>query len=199
MSIPGGILVSYARRARVGHRAGCRQGRRPLGGPRWRTAARSVFNYCNSCFSASPALGSLTYLDPASANPRIVEIEGRTGRRVAAVTVPRLEAQGTVPDSRLVATYVESAGLFAQLIDPKSGRVSALPAGPSNVGCIATTPSFTPDSHLMAIGDGCVHVAVWDLRNGRLQRTVRLPEPHRRLTPAVAGRRMNRELRQLWS
>jgi WD40 repeat protein len=28
----------------------------------------------------------------------------------------------------------------------------------------------------MAIGDGCVHVAVWDLRSGRLQRTIMLPE-----------------------
>lgn len=138
--------------------------------------AGSVFNYCNSCFAASPALGWLTYLDPASANPRIVEIEGRTGRRVAAVTVPRLEAQGVVPDGRLVATYVDSAGLFAQVIDPQSGRIRALPAGPSNVGCIATTPSVTPDSRLMAIGDGCVHVAVWDLRSGRLQRTIMLPE-----------------------
>jgi WD40 repeat protein len=138
--------------------------------------AGSVFNYCNSCFAASPQLGWLTYPDPASASPRIVEIEGRTGRRVAAVTVPRLEAQGVLPDGRIVATYVESGQLFAQVIDPRTGRVRALPPGPSSVGCFATTPSFTPNGHLMAIVDGCTHVVVWDLRSGQVRRALVLPE-----------------------
>jgi WD40 repeat protein len=138
--------------------------------------AGSVFNYCNSCFAASPQLGWLTYLDPASAKPRIVEIEGRTGRRVAAVTVPRLEAQGVAPDGQIVATYVEGGQLLAEVIDPQSGRVHALPPGPSSVGCFATTPSFTPDSHLMAIVDGCTQVVVWDLRRAQVRRTIVLPE-----------------------
>ena len=138
--------------------------------------AGSVFNYCNSCFAASPELGWLTYPDPASANPRIVEIEGRTGRRVAAVTVPRLEAQGVAPDGRIVATYVESNQLFAEVIDPRSGRVRVLPPSPSSVGCFATTPSFTPDGQLMAIVDGCTHVVVWGLRSGQVRRTVLLSE-----------------------
>lgn len=138
--------------------------------------AGSVFNYCNSCFAASPELGWLTYPDPASASPRIVEIEGRTGRRVAAVTVHRLEAQGVAPDGRIVATYVESGQLFAQVIDPRSGHVRAFAPGASSVGCFATTPSFTPDGHLMAIVDGCTHVVVWDVRTGQVRRTVLLPE-----------------------
>jgi WD40 repeat protein len=138
--------------------------------------AGSVFNYCNSCFAASPALGWLTYPDPASANPRVVEIEGRTGRRVAAVTVPRMEAQGVLPDGRIVATYVEPNGLFANVIDPRSGSVHALPHGPTSIGCIATTPSFTPNGHLMVIVDGCIHVDVWDLQTSRVRRTIVLPD-----------------------
>jgi WD40 repeat protein len=138
--------------------------------------AGSVFSYCSSCFAASPQLRWLTYLDPASASPRIVEIEGRTGRRVAGATVPRLEAHGVAPDGRMVAAYVDSEKLFSQVIDPESGRVRALPAGPSDIGCIANTPSFTPDSRLMTIADGCVHIVVWDLRSGRILRSILLPE-----------------------
>ena len=139
--------------------------------------ADSVFNSCNSaCFSASPQLGRLTYLDPRSASPRIVEIDGRTGRLVAAVTVPRLDAQGVAPDGRIVAAYVDGDRLFARVIDPRSGRVRDLPPGQSSDGCAATTPSFTPDSRLMAIVDGCIHVVVWDLRSGRVKRTIVLPD-----------------------
>ena len=49
-------------------------------------------------------------------------------------------------------------------------------AGQSSLGCGATTPSFTPDGRLMAIVDGCIHVVVWDLRTGRVTRTVVLPD-----------------------
>jgi WD40 repeat protein len=115
-------------------------------------------------------------VDPRSATPRIVEIAGRTGRRVAAVTVPRLDAQGVAPDRRIVAAYVEEGRLFARVIDPRSGRVQDLPSGESSPGCAASTPSFTPDSRLMAIVDGCIHVVVWDLRSGRVKRTIVLPD-----------------------
>ncbi len=139
--------------------------------------ASSVFNFCTSaCFAASPSLGWLTYLDPTSAAPRIIEINGRTGRRAAAVTVPRLDAEGVAPDGRMVAAYVDGNRLFAEVIDPRSGRIHALQPGESSYGCAATTPSFTPDSRLMAIVDGCVHVAVWDLRTGRVRRTILLPD-----------------------
>jgi class 3 adenylate cyclase/WD40 repeat protein/energy-coupling factor transporter ATP-binding protein EcfA2 len=137
----------------------------------------SVFNTCNSaCFAASPGLGWLTYLAPTSATPRIVEIEGRTGRPVAAVTVPRLDAEGVAPDGRIVAAYVDGDRLFARVIDPHSRRGRNLQPGESSEGCAATTPSFTPDSRLMAIVDGCIHVVVWDLRTGRVDRTAVLPD-----------------------
>jgi WD40 repeat protein len=138
--------------------------------------AGSVFNYCTSCFTGSPQLHWLTYVDPASATPRIVEIQGQTGRHVAAVTVPHLDAQGVAPDGRIVATYDQGGRLFAQLIQPGSGQVRDLPSSNSNAGCIATTPSFTPDERLMAIVDGCVHLAAWDLRTGSVKRTIVLPE-----------------------
>ncbi len=139
--------------------------------------AGSVFNTCNSaCFAISPGLGWLTYLDPLSASPRIVEIEGRTGQRVAAVSVPRLDAQGVAPDGRIVAAYVNGDRLFARIIDPRSGRIRDLPSGQSSDGCAATTPSFTPDGRLMAVVDGCIHLVVWDLRSGRIRQTVVLPD-----------------------
>jgi WD40 repeat protein len=115
-------------------------------------------------------------VDPTSPSPRIVEIEGRTGRFVAAETVPRLDAQGAAPDGRIVAAYVDGGQLFARVIEPRSGRVRALRPGESSPGCSATTPSFTPDSRLMAIVDGCIHVVVWDLRSGRVMRTIVLPD-----------------------
>lgn len=139
--------------------------------------AGSVFNTCNSaCFAASPGLGWLTYLDPRSTTPKIIEIEGRTGRRVAAVTVARLDAQGVAPDGRIVVAYVDGSRLFARIIQPRSGRASDLTPGASSAGCAATTPSFTPDSRLVAVVDGCTHVVVWDLRTGRVMRTVTLPD-----------------------
>jgi class 3 adenylate cyclase/WD40 repeat protein/energy-coupling factor transporter ATP-binding protein EcfA2 len=139
--------------------------------------AGSVFNTCNSaCFAASRQLRWLTYLDPGSASPRIREIEGETGRLVATVTVPRLDAQGVAPDGRIVAAYVDGDRLFARVLEPGSGRARDLPPGISSHGCAATTPSFTPDSRLMAIVDGCIHVVVWDLRSGRVERTVQLPD-----------------------
>ena len=137
----------------------------------------SVFNTCNSaCFAASGQLEWLTYLDPGSVRPRIVELDGRSGRRVASVTVPRLDAQGVGSDGRIVAAYVDDGRLLAQLIDPRTGRARALETAPSSPGCAATTPAFTPDSRLMAIIDGCIGLAVWDLRSGRVVRTVLLPD-----------------------
>jgi class 3 adenylate cyclase/WD40 repeat protein/energy-coupling factor transporter ATP-binding protein EcfA2 len=139
--------------------------------------AASIFNTCNAaCFAASPGLRWLTYLDPTSPQPRIVEIEGETGRRVAAVTVPRLDAEGVAPDGQIVAAYVDDGRLYAQVIDPRTRRARDLQPGASSDGCAATTPSFTPDSRLMAIVDGCIHVVVWDLRTGKVKRTVLLPD-----------------------
>jgi WD40 repeat protein len=138
--------------------------------------AGGVFNYCASCFSATPGFRLLTYLDPSSKAPRVIEIEGQTGRRLAAVTVPRMEAQGVVPDGAIAAAYVEGDRLQAELIDPRTGAVTHLEPGATEAGCIAGTPSFTPDGSLMAIGDGCVHVDVWNLRTGRLRRSIVLQE-----------------------
>jgi class 3 adenylate cyclase/WD40 repeat protein/energy-coupling factor transporter ATP-binding protein EcfA2 len=139
--------------------------------------AASVFATCNSaCFAASPQLRWLTYLKPGTAGFRIREIEGRTGRPVATVTVPRLDAQGVAPDGRIVAAYVDGDRFFARVIEPRSGREQDLPSSASSDGCAATTPSFTPDSRLMASVDGCVHVVVWDLRSGRVKRTIKLPD-----------------------
>ncbi|MEA2168014.1 MAG: hypothetical protein QOF76_1314 [Solirubrobacteraceae bacterium] len=139
--------------------------------------AGSVFAACNTaCVAASPQLRWLTYLDPDSASPRIVELDGRTGHRVATVAVPRLDAQGVAPDGRIAAAYVDGDRFFARLIDPRTGQARDLPAGTSSDGCAATAPSFTPDSALMASADGCTHVVVWDLRTGRVRRTIELPD-----------------------
>ena len=139
--------------------------------------AASVFATCNSaCFAASPQLRWLTYLRPGQAGYRIREVEGRTGRRVASVTVPRLDAQGVAPDGRIAAAWVDGNRFLAQIIDPRSGRTRDLPAGRSSDGCAATTPSFTTDSRLMASVDGCLNVVVWDLRSGRVRRTIDLPD-----------------------
>jgi WD40 repeat protein len=139
--------------------------------------ARSVFHTCNSaCFAASPQLRWLTFLDPTSAKFTIRKIEGRTGRLVATVTVPRLDTQGVAPDGRIVAAYVDGDRFFARVIDPRSGRIRDLPPSESSDGCAATTPSFTPDSRLMASVDGCTHVVVWNLQSGRVKRTIELPD-----------------------
>src|SRR5207247_2623990 len=115
-------------------------------------------------------------VDPGPANFRIREVEGRTGRLVATVTVPRLDAQGVAPDGRIVAAYVDGNRFFARVIDPRSGRGRDLPSSVSSDGCAATTPSFTSDSRLMASVDGCTHLVVWDLRSGRVKRTIELPD-----------------------
>jgi class 3 adenylate cyclase/WD40 repeat protein len=139
--------------------------------------ATTVFNFCSSaCFSNTPYMGRLAYLDPNSASPRIIEIDGRTGQRVAAVTVPRVDAEGVAPDGTIVPAFVDRGRLFAFAIDPRTGARRALSSAPSSGGCAATTPAFTPDGRLMAIVDGCVHVAVWDLRSGRVVRTAVLPD-----------------------
>lgn len=139
--------------------------------------ASNVFNTCNSaCFAATPQLGLLTYLEPAAGTSRIREIEGRTGRLVATVTVPRLDAQGVAPDGRIVAAHVDGGRLFARVIDPRSARARDLQPGESSAGCTASTPSFTPDGRLLAVVDGCINVVVWDLRSGRVKRTIVLPD-----------------------
>lgn len=139
--------------------------------------AGSVFGSCNSaCFSASPQLGRLTYLVPGAATPRIRELDGRTGRVVATVTAPRLDAQAVAPDGRIAVTYVDGGRLHARLFDPRTRRARELPAAASTDLCIATAPSFTPDGRLMAVVDGCLHLAVWDTCSGRLLRTIFLPD-----------------------
>jgi WD40 repeat protein len=95
---------------------------------------------------------------------------------VAAVTVPRVDAEGVAPDGTIVPAFVDRGRLFAFAIDPRTGARRALSSAPSSGGCAATTPAFTPDGRLMAIVDGCVHVAVWDLRSGRVVRTAVLPD-----------------------
>ncbi len=139
--------------------------------------AGSPFNTCaTACFAASPQLRWLTYLDTNSAGFTIRELDGRTGRVVASANVNRLDAQGVAPDGRIVATYVNGNRLFARIIDPGRARTQDLPPSISSDGCAATTPSFTPDSRLMAIVDGCIHVTVWDLRRGVVKRTIVLPD-----------------------
>jgi WD40 repeat protein len=139
--------------------------------------ATRVYEACSSlCFAASPGLRWLTYLDPAAAGFRIREIEGRTGRRVGTVTVPRLDAQGVAPDGRIVAAYVNGDRFFARIIDPRTGRARNLEPSESSDGCAATAPSFTPDSRLMAVGDGCLNVVVWNLETGKVERAIKLPD-----------------------
>jgi class 3 adenylate cyclase/WD40 repeat protein/tRNA A-37 threonylcarbamoyl transferase component Bud32/energy-coupling factor transporter ATP-binding protein EcfA2 len=168
----GGNLILVGDRGEIVDRGSGAVVRRFPGFP-----VESVFNTCNSaCFATSPGLRRLTYLDPRSPTPRIVEIDGRTGRRLATLPVPRLDAQGVAPDGRIVAAYVDHARLFAEVIAPGSRRLRTLQPARSSDGCAATTPSVTPDSRLMAIVDGCIHVTVWDLRSGRLKRTIELPD-----------------------
>ncbi len=139
--------------------------------------ATRVLEGCSSlCFGASPQLRRLTYLDPGSAGFRIREIAGRTGRPLATVTVPRLDAQGVAPDGRIVAAYVNGDRFFARVIDPRTGRARDLQPSDSSDGCAATTPSFTPDSRLMAIVDGCLNVVVWNLKSGAVKRAIELPD-----------------------
>lgn len=139
--------------------------------------ATSIFNSCNSaCFAASPGLRRLTYVVPGAATPTIRELDGQTGRPIAAVRVARLDAQGVAPDGTIVAAYDDRDQLFARAIDPATGRVRNLPPGQSSDGCAATTPTFTPDSRLMAIVDACLHVVVWNLQTGRIVRTIALPD-----------------------
>ncbi|HMC70396.1 MAG TPA: WD40 repeat domain-containing protein, partial [Mycobacteriales bacterium] len=168
----GRDLVLVGDRGEILDRSTVRVVRRFAGFP-----SGSVFSTCNSaCFATSTGLRWLTYLDPASQSPRIVEINGRTGARVAAVTVPRLDAQGVAPDGRVAAAYVDGDRLFARIIDLRSGGTRVLPTAQSSDGCTATTPSFTPDGSVMAIVDGCIHVVVWDLRSGQIKRTIVLPD-----------------------
>jgi WD40 repeat protein len=138
--------------------------------------ASSVFQTCGpGCVATSPELGWLTYLDPSSASPRIVELHGRTGQLAGAADVARLDSQGVAPDGQVVTGYADGDQLFAEVIDPRSGHMRALQTAASSDGCGATTPSFTPDSSLVAIDDGCIHLVVWELRSGRIVRTITLP------------------------
>jgi WD40 repeat protein len=135
------------------------------------------FNSCAAaCFAASPRLRWLTYLDTNSKGFTIRKLDGRTGRVVASPTVNRLDSQGVTPAGRIVATYVNGNRLFARIIDPGRGHTQDLPSSPSSDGCAATTPSFTPQSRLMAIIDGCIRVTVWDLWRGVVKRTIVLPD-----------------------
>jgi class 3 adenylate cyclase/WD40 repeat protein/energy-coupling factor transporter ATP-binding protein EcfA2 len=139
--------------------------------------AGNAFNTCaTACFAASPQLRWLTYLDTHRAGFTIRELDGRTGRIVASADVKRLDAQGVAPDGRIIAAYVNGDRLSANVIDPRARRVTGLPSSASSDGCAATTPSFTPDSRLMAIVDGCIHVTVWDLRRSVIKRMIVLPD-----------------------
>jgi class 3 adenylate cyclase/WD40 repeat protein len=168
----GRALVLVGARGELVERATGRAVRRFAGFP-----VASVFNTCNSaCFSASPGLGWLTYVDPASATPRIVELAGRTGRRAGAITVPRLDAQGVAPDGRVAVAWVNDGRLFAELGDVRTGTVRRLPTGTSSAGCAAGQPSFSADARLLAVVDSCLHLVVWDVRARRIVRTVALPD-----------------------
>jgi len=134
------------------------------------------FTTCSSCFSATPGLGLLTYLDPNSKEPRVIEIEGLTGRQVAAVNVQRLEAQGVAPDGNIAADYVEDDRLQVELFNQHDGSVRQFQTGPTETGCTSGKPSFSANGSLMAISDGCVHVDVWDVATGRLLRAITLTE-----------------------
>ena len=115
-------------------------------------------------------------MDPNSKAPRVIEIEGRTGRRIGGVVVNRLESQGVAPDGDIATDYVEDDRMGAQIIDPHDGAVRRLVPGTTETGCTAGAPSFTADGSLMAISDGCVHLDIWDVRSGRVLRTITLPE-----------------------
>jgi class 3 adenylate cyclase/WD40 repeat protein len=127
-------------------------------------------------FAASPQLRRITYLDPASAGFSIREINGLTGEPLAHVSVPRLDTQGVAPDGGIGVAYVDGYRFFARFIDPRSGQIRELQTSRSNDGCAATTPSFTPDSRLMASVDGCLNVVVWNLRTGKVKRAIQLPD-----------------------
>src|SRR6476661_2047586 len=89
----GRALVLVGRRGELRDRRTERVLRRFPGFP-----SDTVFNFCNSaCFAVSPSLRWLTYVDSSHGRTRIVELEGRTGRRVASVPVRRLDAQGVAP------------------------------------------------------------------------------------------------------
>lgn len=136
-----------------------------------------VFNSCNAaCFATSTGLQWLTYLDPSSPMPRIIELDGSTGRQVGAVSVPRLDAQAVASNGQIGAAYVEGERLFAELINPRTGVIRHLATGDSSDGCAATAPSFTPDDRLMAVVDGCIHLVVWELSSGRILRQIVLPD-----------------------
>jgi WD40 repeat protein len=102
-------------------------------------------------------------LDPTSASPRIVEIDGRTGRFVTAVNVPRLDAEGVAPDGRIVAAYVDDDRLYARVIDPLSGRVRDL-------GPVAKALAISPDGRFYAIGRQDGTVDEYDARSFQLVR-----------------------------
>jgi class 3 adenylate cyclase/WD40 repeat protein len=139
--------------------------------------AATVFNTCSAaCFATAQGLRWLTYLDSGSSTPKIDEIDGLTGERVASVGVPRLDSEGVAPDGRIAVAYVDSGLLHAQIIDPASGKALLFEPAPSSNGCAATTPSFSRGGRLMAIVDGCIHVAVWDVRSGRLEHVAVLPD-----------------------
>ncbi len=139
--------------------------------------AAGVLATCSTaCFSTAGGLRWLTYLDPASATPRVIELDGLTGRRTAAVSFPRLDAQGVAPDGTIGAAYVDGDRMFGEAIDPRTGRVEHLASAASSDGCAATVPVFTPDSRLMAVDDGCINLVVWNLRTGRILRSVVLPD-----------------------
>jgi WD40 repeat protein/energy-coupling factor transporter ATP-binding protein EcfA2 len=138
--------------------------------------ADSVFNSCSAaCFSASPGMRWLSYVQPGSSPPQISEIDGQSGRRVARIRVSQLNAQSVDSAGQIVtATVTAQNQLSAELIAPRSGRRQALQPAPSSAGCDATAPSFTPDDRLVAIADGCIHIDVWNLRSGRLIHAIEL-------------------------
>ncbi len=87
-----------------------------------------------------------------------------------------MEAQGVAPDGSIAADYVQGDRLEAELVDPRNGAVRQFEPGTTETGCTSGQPSFAANGSLMAISDGCVHVDVWNVRSGRLIRTIMLPE-----------------------
>ncbi len=97
---------------------------------------------CASCFSATPGFGRLTYLDPNAKQPRMLEIEGRTGRASQPRRFSGWKPREWLRTGSIAADVREGSRLEAELINPH-GRVRRFEPGATEIGCTAGLPSFT--------------------------------------------------------